>query len=129
MAFGLVYLMLGRVLSWLVLLARSDAAKDVEILALRHEVAVLRLTNARPTPTELARPRRAERAEQAAACPFRRMRLVSPERCCARTPNSSVAAGPTRTNDQVDHLPHHLPELSSCAWPARIPAGLQSNSW
>ena len=36
------YLMLARVLSWLALLARSDAAKDVEILVLRHEVAVLR---------------------------------------------------------------------------------------
>jgi hypothetical protein len=33
---------LTRVLSWLALLARSDAAKDVEILVLRHEVAVLR---------------------------------------------------------------------------------------
>ena len=43
--------MLGRVLSWLVLLARSDAAKDAEILMLRHEVAVLRRTNQRPTLT------------------------------------------------------------------------------
>jgi putative transposase len=40
--FRLTYLMLARVLSWLALLTRSDAAKDVEILALRHEVAVLR---------------------------------------------------------------------------------------
>jgi hypothetical protein len=39
-AFGFVYLMLVRVVSWLALLARSDAAKDVEILTLRHEVAV-----------------------------------------------------------------------------------------
>jgi putative transposase len=43
--------MLGRVLSWLVLLTRSDAAKDVEILMLRHEVAVLRRHNQRPTLT------------------------------------------------------------------------------
>ncbi len=35
-------------LSWLALLARSDAAKDVEILVLRHEVAVLRRRNPRP---------------------------------------------------------------------------------
>src|SRR5215213_5838431 len=34
--------MLVRLLSWLALLARSDTAKDVEILILRHEVAVLR---------------------------------------------------------------------------------------
>ena len=51
MAFRLAYLMLIRVLSWLTLLARSDTAKDVEILTLRHEVAVLRRTNARPTLT------------------------------------------------------------------------------
>jgi putative transposase len=37
--------MLVRVLSWPALLARADAAKDAEILLLRHEVAVLRRTN------------------------------------------------------------------------------------
>jgi putative transposase len=47
--------MLVRLLSWLVLLARSDAAKDVEILTLRHEIAVLRRTNPRPTLTWLDR--------------------------------------------------------------------------
>jgi hypothetical protein len=39
------YLMLTRVLSWVTLLARSDAAKEAEILVLRHEVAVLRRHN------------------------------------------------------------------------------------
>src|SRR4029450_3933653 len=41
-------MLLARVLSWPALLARSNAAKDVEILALRHEVAVLRRHNPRP---------------------------------------------------------------------------------
>jgi hypothetical protein len=38
----LTYLVLARVLSWLALLARTDAAKDVKILVLRHKIAVLR---------------------------------------------------------------------------------------
>ena len=37
-----------RLCGWLVLLARSSASKDAELLVLRHEVAVLRRTNPRP---------------------------------------------------------------------------------
>ena len=48
MCVALAYRLLVTVLSWLALLARSSAAKDVEILALRHEVAVLRRANPRP---------------------------------------------------------------------------------
>jgi hypothetical protein len=46
----LVYLFIVRTLGWLALLAGSDAAKDVEILVLRNEVAVLRRQVARPRP-------------------------------------------------------------------------------
>jgi putative transposase len=44
----LLYLIFVRLCSWLVLLSRSSTSKDVELLVLRHEVAVLRRGNPRP---------------------------------------------------------------------------------
>ncbi|WP_198549064.1 integrase [Streptomyces sp. PRh5] len=44
----LLYLLATRLLSWFVLLGRSSASKDVELLVLRHEVAVLRRSTPRP---------------------------------------------------------------------------------
>jgi putative transposase len=69
--------MLVRVLSWLALLARSDVAKDAEILTLRHEVTVLRRTNPRPKISWL------DRAVLSALSrllpvPLRQVQLVSP---------------------------------------------------
>jgi hypothetical protein len=44
MALRLLYLILDRLLSWLMLLGRATSSKDIELLVLRHEVAVLRRT-------------------------------------------------------------------------------------
>jgi len=50
MLIRLVYNLIVRVFGWLVLLSRSDAAKDTEILVLRTEVSILRRQIARPKP-------------------------------------------------------------------------------
>jgi putative transposase len=44
----LLYLIFRQVLGLILLIGRTSAAKDIELLVLRHEVAVLRRTNPRP---------------------------------------------------------------------------------
>jgi hypothetical protein len=76
-------------------IARSDTAKDAEILMLRHEVAVLRRTNTRPALTWL------DRAVLSALgrllpTPLRQLRLVSP-RTLLRWHAQLVATGGTQS--------------------------------
>ena len=48
MSLRLLYLIFGQVLGLVLLMGRTSGAKDVELLVLRHEVAVLRRANPRP---------------------------------------------------------------------------------
>ncbi|SBW22953.1 integrase catalytic subunit [Candidatus Protofrankia californiensis] len=77
MSIRLLYLIFVRVCGWLVLLCRSSASKDIELLVLRHEVAMLRRTQPRP------RWNWADRAVLAALIrllprPLRAHRLITP---------------------------------------------------
>ncbi|MFG2497438.1 integrase [Streptomyces sp. NPDC048441] len=88
MTFRLVYRFGCLLLGWLRLLARSSAAKDVEILVLRHQLSVLE--RGRPKPAfELG-----DRAVITALVRLLRKRerlglklLVSPRTSCAGTPD------------------------------------------
>ena len=98
----LAYLTLCRWIQLLVLLARGDAAKDLEILVLRHQLTVLRRQVARP---------RLEPADRALLAALSRVlpraagraSSSSPTRCCAGTGGWSPALGPTRTAGRAGH--------------------------
>jgi putative transposase len=97
----LAYLMLCRSIQLLVLLARGDTTKDLEILVLRHQLAVLRRQVSRP---RLEPADRALLAALSGALPRSRWScfLVKPAHCCAGTGGWSPARGPTHIADQVD---------------------------
>ena len=48
MSLRLLYLIFRHMLGLVLLMGRTSSTKDVELLVLRHEVAVLRRTNPRP---------------------------------------------------------------------------------
>ena len=51
MALRLIYQMFSKLLGWIVLHTRSDTTKDIEILVLRHQLAVLQRRTPRPRMT------------------------------------------------------------------------------
>jgi hypothetical protein len=98
----LAYLTLCRSIQLLALLARGDTAKDLEILVLRHQLAVLRRQVARP---------RLEPADRALLAAISRVLprdrwscfFVTPTPCCAGIAAWSPAHGPTRIAAMDDY--------------------------
>jgi hypothetical protein len=122
-----VYLTLCRSLQLLVLLARGDAAKDLEILVLRHQLAVLRRQVPRP---RLEPADRALLAAVSRALPRARWScfLVKPE-TLLRWHRRLVARAWTYPHRQTGRPPLDQDVRSrSSGWPGRTPTGATSAS-
>jgi putative transposase len=99
-----VYLVACRLFALVLLLARSDGSKELELLVLRHELSILRRQARRPQHAESDRlilatlsrllPRRSWQAF-----------LVTPETRCAGTGEWLRGAGRTRTGVRAGHPP------------------------
>ena len=121
-ALRLIYLVFSMLLSWMILLARPQQAKEIEILVLRHQLALLQRRTPRP---RMSWADQARTAALARLLPTRRCLglLVTPPPSCAGTGDSSPAAGPPTHAARSTTTPLRPLCPRRPPWPRRTPRG------
>ena len=109
-ALQLIYQMFSKLLSWLVLRTRSDTAKDIEILVLRHQLAVLQRRTPRPRMTW---------TDRALIATLTRLLPSPPTPRAARHPGDHPALAPPTDHPPLDHPARPARSTSHPRWPAR----------
>ena len=89
----LLYLILLGLLGWLTLLGRASSSKDVELLVLRHEIAVLRRANPKP---------RLDSADRAVLAALIRLLPQESPRASPGHPRHHPALAPAQDGQEVD---------------------------
>jgi hypothetical protein len=117
----LLYLIMIRVFGWLLLLGRSHAYKNTEIMVLRHEVTVLRRQVTRPKPDW------ADRAVLAAISrllpgPLRAAGSSRREPCWPGTAISSLVNGPI-PDGRAGRVPARKSATWRCGWHGKTRPG------
>jgi hypothetical protein len=117
--FRLRYLIFVRLCGWLALLSRSDNVKNIEILVLRHQIAVLQRQMRSPRLTWADRAFLAALTRRLSPASRHQLSLiVTLARSCAGTPSWSGAAGPIRAGHRDGRV--SAPRSAGSRWKWRV---------
>jgi hypothetical protein len=121
----LIYKMISTLLGWIVLRARSDTSKEIEILILRHQLTVLQ---PRPSRLRLSWADRAVIAALSRLPPVRRLGLlVTPATILRWHRQLIAAAGPPSPPDPADRPSPPAYVAWSSAWRPKPDLGIPTD--